>query len=418
MSKTVDQPFLPVIIQSGQYAYGVARSFYEAYRMKSLVLEPSMKTKGIRTLLLGGALGIATQNSDILDFQYVDRLDEPDYFVQALIEVAKQFKHKKLILLVCDCYYAELIITNKQTLQHYFILPYIDEGLMKRVQTKEEFYKQCDLYNLKYPQTIVLTKEHHVTSEIPFDYPIIIKPSNFVEYSRCSFPEKKKVFLVKNEEEKRHIIKSIYRSSYKDSLILQEFIPGDDSYIRVLDVYVGKDRKVKLMCLGNKLLEDPSPQNIGISLAIMTDFDKQLMDNLRYFLEGIGYSGFANFDMKLDVRDGEFKIFEMNLRSGASSYYVTASGHNLMQCVANDYVFNVHQELTYVQTRHLWSLIPKRLLFKGLKNVKLKIEAKQLIKQDKYSNALYFREDMNIKRWVKLKLYNFYLNLKYKKYYK
>lgn len=172
------------------------------------------------------------------------------------------------------------------------------------------------------------------------------------------------------------------------------------------------------MCLRNKLLEDPSPQNIGISLAIMTDFDKQLMDNLRYFLEGIGYSGFANFDMKLDIRDGEFKIFEMNLRSGASSYYVTASGHNLMQCVANDYVFNVHQEITYVQTRYLWSLIPKRLLLKGLKNEKLKIEAKQLIKQGKYSNALYFKEDMNVKRWAKLKLYNFYLNLKYKKYYK
>lgn len=179
MSNTDNQPFLPVIIQSGQYAYGVARSFYEAYRVKSLVLEPAMKRKNIRTLLLGGTLGIATQNSGILDFQYVDRLDEPDYFVQALIEVAMQFKHRKLILLVCDCSYVELIIINKQTLQHYYILPYIDEGLMKRVQTKEKFYKQCDLYKLKYPKTIVLTKEYHLTSEIPFDYPIIIKASNF-----------------------------------------------------------------------------------------------------------------------------------------------------------------------------------------------------------------------------------------------
>ncbi|MGY3185517.1 D-aspartate ligase [Lysinibacillus sp. TE18511] len=417
MSITIDQTFLPVIIQSGQNAYGVARSFYEAYCIKSLVLEPALKTKGIRTLLLGGSRGIATQNSQIIDFQYVDRLDEPDYFVQALIDVAKQFKNKKLILLVGDCYYAELIITNKQTLQQYFILPYIDADLMKRIRTKEDFYKCCDLYNIKYPKTVVVTKEHAI-SDVPFDYPMIIKPSNSVEYTSCSFPEKKKVFLAKNEEEKQQIIRSIYRSTYKDSLILQEFIPGDDSYIRVLDVYVGKDKRVKLMCLGNKLLEDPSPQNIGTSLAIMTDFDEQLMDNIRYFLEDIGYVGYANIDMKLDVRDGEYKIFEMNLRSGASSYYVTASGHNLMQYVADDYIFNASQELTYVQTKHLWSLIPKSVLFKGLKNEKLKIEAKRLIKQGKYSNALYFKEDMNVKRWSKLKLYNFYLNLKYKKYYK
>ena len=84
-------------------------------------------------------------------------------------------------------------------------------------------------------------------------------------------------------DEMQHIIRSIYRSSYQDALIVQEFIPGDDSYIRVLDVYVGRDQKVKLMCVSNKLLEDPSPQNKGISLAVMTDYDEQLMESIRHF---------------------------------------------------------------------------------------------------------------------------------------
>ena len=44
-------------------------------------------------------------------------------------------------------------------------------------------------------------------------------------------------------EEMEHIIRCIYRSSYQDTLIVQEFIPGDDSYIRVLDVYVGRIEK-------------------------------------------------------------------------------------------------------------------------------------------------------------------------------
>lgn len=45
-----EQPFLPIIIQSGQYAYRVARSFYEAYRIKSLVIEPTVKGATMRSL--------------------------------------------------------------------------------------------------------------------------------------------------------------------------------------------------------------------------------------------------------------------------------------------------------------------------------------------------------------------------------
>lgn len=412
-----EQPFLPIIIQSGQYAYGVARSFYEAYRIKSLVIEPTVKGATMRSLFLGGSQGIATQNSSILDFHYVERLDDPAHFVQALIQVAMQCQQNKLILIVCDCYYAELIIENKERLEKYFILPYIDQALLKKVQTKEKFYQLCDQYKLNYPKTMIITNEHHAVSELPFQYPIIIKPSNAVTYTHCSFPEKKKIFLANNASEMQYIIRSIYRSSYEDSLIVQEFIPGDDSSIRVLDVFVGRDHKVKLMCVSNKLLEDPSPQNKGISLAVMTDYDEQLMDSIRYFLEDIGYTGFANFDMKYDARDGIYKLFEMNLRAGASSYYVTASGHNLMQYMVDDYLLGVYHERTYVQTKHLWSLLPLKTLFKHMNNEKLKLEAKRLVKEGQYTDALLYKEDMNIKRWMKLKLYNQYLHVKYSKYF-
>ncbi|MFJ7950632.1 ATP-grasp domain-containing protein [Lysinibacillus sp. NPDC096418] len=418
MTLKTEQAFQPIIIQSGQNAYGMARSFYEAYGVRSLVLEPSRKKRNIQTFILGGSQAIATKNSRIVDFQQVDYLDDPNYFVHALTGVAKQYKNKKLLLFVCDCYYVELVIKNKQALENYFILPYIDESLMNQIQTKENFYKKCDLYNLKYPRTMVLTNKNYETTAISLAYPIIIKASNSAEYKNCSFLGKQKIFLVHNEEDQKRIVKSIFSSTYNDHLILQEYIPGDDTTIRVLYVYVGKDKKVKLMCLGNTLIEDPSPHHIGNSLAVVTDYDKQLMDKIRFFLEDIGYTGYANFDMKLDVRDGEYKLFEINLRTGTSSYYVTASGHNLMKYVVDDYVFGENLELTYVQAEHLWSLIPKKVLFKCIVNKPLKAEAKRLIKQGKYTDALYFKEDMNIKRWSMLKAYNLYLKIKFKKYYK
>ena len=42
------------------------------------------------------------------------------------------------------------------------------------------------------------------------------------------------------------ILDAIYGSSYKDHLIIQEFIPGDDTYMRVLTSYSDKNGKVKV----------------------------------------------------------------------------------------------------------------------------------------------------------------------------
>src|SRR5690606_29682665 len=100
-----------------------------------------------------------------------------------------------------------------------------------------------------------------------------------------------------------------------------------------------------------------------------------------------------------------------------SSYYVTAAGYNLMKYVADDHMLNVPQELTYAKNKHLWTIIPNGVLFKYASNQKLKLEAKKLISEGKCTNSLFFKEDMNPKRWAKLTLNNLNYYRKYKKYF-
>lgn len=396
-----EQSFLPILIGSDMNAYGMARAFYEAY--------------GVKAIVIGRAHLTPTQNSRILEFQQEPKLKED--FLEIMQRTAKKYAHKDLLLMGCGDDYVKLIIKNKDELVKDFKVPYIDESLMDQILLKENFYEMCEKYNFSYPKTDTVTAANYENFNPDFQYPIIIKASNSVEYWACSFPGKKKVFVANDEAEKTAILKAIYASSYQDTMIIQEFIPGDDSYMRVLNAYVATDGKVKLMCLGNPILEEHTPEGIGSYAAIITTFDQELMDQVGHFLEDIGFEGIANFDMKYDYRDGKYKLFEINLRNGRSSYYVTAAGYNLMQYVADDYMLGKKQEKVYGDNEHLWSVIPHGVLFKYAENKELKAKARKLIKEGKVTNSLFYKEDMNIKRWVKLTLNSLNYYRKYKKYF-
>ena len=119
-------------------------------------------------------------------------------------------------------------------------------------------------------------------------------------YWNCRFENKKKVFLAQTEDEFKRILKAIYSSTYTDNLIIQEFIPGDDSKMRVVNCYSDKNGKVRMAALGKILLEECSPDGIGSYAAIISDYDKEIIDMIIKFLEGIKFKGFSNFDIKYD----------------------------------------------------------------------------------------------------------------------
>ena len=88
--------FLPVLLGSDMNAYGMARSFYEAY--------------GIKPLVLGRSNLSATQHSDILTLRVIENLNEEETFLPSVLDIAEEFKGRKLLLLACGDDYAKLII--------------------------------------------------------------------------------------------------------------------------------------------------------------------------------------------------------------------------------------------------------------------------------------------------------------------
>ena len=399
-----NQEFIPVLLGSDRNVYGMAVAFHEKYKIKSISL--------------GKIDYLETAHSSIIESYKDENIESQTIFMKKLKEIYNKYKDTKLLLIACSDVYMKLVIKNKKELEKYFLVPYIDEELMNKLVLKEEFYKTCEKYNLDYPKTKICTFDNYKDFKTNFTYPIIIKPSNSVEYWKSKFEGKKKIFIAQDENEFRDILNKIYNSTYKDNLIIQEYIPGDDTKLRVLNAYVNQEHKVTFMALGHILLEEKTPQSIGDYGAIISTYDKALFDKMQKFLEEIKYVGYANFDFKYDERDKKYKLFEINIRQGRSSSFTTVSGKNITKYLVDDFIRNRTSDIEYLNNEYLWTIVPKYVILKYVKDEKLKEKVKKLYKEKKVRNILLYKEDLSLKRYIKIKLKTLNYIRKYNKYYK
>ena len=399
---TEKKKFIPLLFAGDINVYSVARAFHELY--------------GIRPHVFGKYATGPCSDAAIMHYTAVPAIDEQENFLPVVRKFAAAHKDETVLLLGCGDSYVELISRNKAELPENVVAPYIDNAVMNDLIHKEKFYALCEREGVDYPDTFVYRREMGTVSELPFGGPFIIKPSNGIEYWRHPYATQKKVYKEDTLEKLNRVLDDIYGAGYDDSVIIQNFIPGDDTFMRVLTCYSDRFGKVKLMCLGHVLLEEHTPHGIGNHAVILTERNEALEEPFRKLLEGMNYVGFSNFDIKYDQRDGKYKVFEINTRQGRSNYYVTGSGTNIAQYVVEDRIYENPIDFCSVDAESLWMVVPKGVAFKYIKPAEYRQKMKELIAAGKMVNPLYYAPDNGFLR--KLRLFRSQMGhyLKYRKY--
>ena len=359
---------LPVILGGDIGAYSLARAFHEAY--------------GVESLVLSQAHSHMCADSSILKNRVEPQLEQQDVLLDILAAVAEENPGRPMMLLGCGDWYVRAIAENRDLLARHYLIPYIDEGLLNRLVLKDSFYKLCEECGVPVPRTVLYdTADDPASLELPFAFPVVAKPASSAAYHYAQFPEKKKVFFLQDRAQLEAALNAVRRSSYEGKFLVQEAIPGDDSHMRILTTYSDRTGRVRFAAFGQTLLEDPRPMAVGNPLAIVSRTDETIVAEALRLLEAVGYVGFANFDIKMDPRDGSHAFFEINTRLGRSNYYVTSSGHNVARWMVEDLVehraFPDSVEIAR-GTPSLYTVAPRGLLLSALADSDLKREVRAL----------------------------------------
>ena len=377
-----------LIIGTDANAYYMARCYHELYNKKAN--------------LLGKKPMIYTKYTNILNVIYNDKIWTEQGFLDALENFRKQHPNKKILLISSNETYAEFISKNRDKINEQFVHNYPNIDIINSLIMKETFYKTYENSVLNFPKTVYYNCSKPTEISNDFTYPVIIKPSNVIEYNHINFEGKNKIYKVNSKEELVNTVNKIVSNGYTDTLILQEFIPGDDSYLFDSVVYCGKDKKVKLISFAQIGLQEHSKTMVGNAAVLINGFNQygdnsEMIQTIKTFMEDIGYQGFAEFDMKYDYRDKKFKVLEINARQGRCSYYITPIGYNLVKVLADDLIYNKNMDFKVLDDEVLLSFVPKGVVKKYVVNDVFKKKALSLWKNG-VVNPLKYKKDTCFKR--------------------
>jgi len=393
-----------LIIGSDANAYYLARCYHEACKEKAHILAKSPLPY--------------TNFSNIINIIYDSSIWEEDGFLKAIYKFKEEHEDKLTLLISSNESYGKFISKNKKKLiKDKFIFNYPDLNIIESLIMKEKFYKTYNNSSLTLPNTYYFNCSKEKKFKEKMLYPVILKPSNVIMYNHLSFEGKNKIYKIENEKELNETINKIIKSGYTDTLIIQDFIPGDDSYLFDAVAYVDKFHQVKLLTLAQIGLQEHSKNMVGNAAVLINGYNqfggtKEIEKAMKEFLEEIKYQGFAEFDLKYDYRDKKFKVLEINARQGRSSYYLTPLGHNLVKTLIDDLIYNKKTNYKFLDEKVLLSFVPKGVAKKYIINNEYKKEVIKLWKNR--VNPVNYQKDHNLKR----KLYLIKKHFRYYKEYK
>jgi D-aspartate ligase len=337
--------------------YALARAFHERYGVISTVVSrlatgPIANSKIIENV----ALGEGTTLDDTL---------------RELLRIGQQRSQDVPALLMCNADgFVRFVVDHREELSQYYVIPFIDATLLDQLSDKGHFAELCAKLDIDTPTTVIqdfsgAAAPGWSASPIDLPFPVVAKAAASSEYEGMSFEGKKKIYFISDQAELDALWARLSAAGFAGRFVVQELIPGDDTWMRSITAYCDRRGEVTLLCSAQVLLEEHTPLALGNPAAMITTALPEAMEQAKRLLQEVGYVGFANFDVKVDPRDGTFRFLEVNPRIGRNNYYVTAAGANVAQFVVGDFIEDRPVEPVVVEREILYSILPQRLLLKS-----------------------------------------------------
>ena len=234
----------------------------------------------------------------------------PDYlseeFIDFLIDLDEAEEFKDWLLLPSNDHAVYNISRNKDKLaKHYRI---VSEGF----ETIEKIYNKRLLISLAWkigvptPETVM--PETSNPNRVDLRYPLIIRGNNGLSFYRRY---RSKAIIIKNRHELSELWEGRLKGIEPNEYFVQEVLPDESKTVSV--TVFSEKGEIYTYWMGIKLREHPV--RFGTATCCKSGLWEELLEPSRRLMKELNYTGVCEIEYIKDVRDGVYKLIEINART-------------------------------------------------------------------------------------------------------
>jgi D-aspartate ligase len=252
--------------------------------------------------------------------------------LQFLLDVSKKIGGRP-ILIPTDDGAASFVADHAEELRAWYLFQDQVEGLVDSLNSKKEMYFLAKKHGLPTPEAVfpqsradVLDFLHNAT------FPVMLKA---IYGSQLWDAAGQKMFIVRSEAELLEKYDAL-EDPANPNLMLQEYIPGGDDTIWMLDGYFNKESECLFAITGKKIRQYPISRG-STSLGICLQNETVELATIE-FMKKVGYKGIVDIGYRYDARDGIYKVLDINPRIGSSfRLFVSSTGMDVARALYADF---------------------------------------------------------------------------------
>ncbi len=259
-----------------------------------------------------------------------DEHAEEEYLEQVVR--AGERSGERAILIPTSDELSVFVARHADRLGEHFLFPRNDIALVRELISKEGMYHLAGKHGVPTPQTLfprTLDDVRSYAEKVVF--PVMLKG---IHGNRLQLRTGKKMVIVHSPRELIERYQAL-EDPDRPNLMIQEYIPGDDDQIYIFNGYFNKESECLAGFTGHKIRQ--FPVHVGCASLGVCKSNRTVADLTTGFMRAIGYRGVLDIGYRLDPRDGQYKVLDINPRVGqAFRLFVAENGMDVVRSLYLD----------------------------------------------------------------------------------